>query len=130
MPSNGFSQPNAGDLQEAGKYSCEQSRGRLNLRDMKHSVKYLLNSASIYFCFKNKFSIIVVLAIIVGPNYKFICVDGGAEKVRDKEKNKANELLYLRLKALPGQNLTTPHCLKGYEALANCINSSPLIELY
>lgn len=95
--------------------------------DGKHvTVKCPPNSGSTYYCYKNKFSI--VLLSIVGPDYKFICVDvGGYGKNSDGgileesimgQRLKNNELCLPKPKRLPGQNMCTPHCLVGDEAFS------------
>lgn len=95
--------------------------------DGKHvTVKCPSNSGSTYFCYKNKFS--MVLLSIVGPDYKFICVDvGGYGKNSDGgileesvlgQRLKINKLNFPTPKCLPGQQLQTPHCLVGDEAFS------------
>lgn len=95
--------------------------------DGKHvTIKCPPNSGSTYFCYKSKFSIVPLS--IVGPDYKFICVDVGGYgknsdgRILDESQMgkmlKTNTLNLPKPKPLPGQQLTTPHCLVGDEAFS------------
>lgn len=82
-------------------------------------LKYLLHNGTLYFCFKQKFS--VMLLTIVDPNYTFIFIDVGCYR---KEKNDTifqrffylfyhkfvnNQLNIYRPKPLPGRHQPVPH---------------------
>ena len=83
-------------------------------------------TGSNYWCYLNKFSL--VLMAIVGPDYKFICVDiGGYGKNSDGgifEVSNMGRRLKMNLMNvpepthLPGQNEPCPHVLIGDEAFA------------
>lgn len=93
--------------------------------DGKHiTIKCPNNSGSTHFCYLKKFSI--VLMAIVGPDYKFICVDiGGYGKNSDggifEESNMGQRFTKGLMnvpesKNLPGTNINVPHVLIGDEA--------------
>ncbi|CAH1986898.1 unnamed protein product [Acanthoscelides obtectus] len=93
--------------------------------DGKHvTIKRPNNSGSNYWCYLHKYSI--VLMAIVGPDYKFICVDiGGFGKNSDggifETSNKRFEQNLVSVPAskfLPGQNEICSYVLIGDEAFA------------
>lgn len=95
--------------------------------DGKHvAIKCPSKSGSTYFCYKYRFSI--VLLSIVDPDYKFICVDVGGygknsdggifeESVMGRKFN-TDQLNLPEDTPLPGQKQETPYCLVGDEAFA------------
>lgn len=93
--------------------------------DGKHvQIKCPDKTGSNYWCYLNKFSI--VLMAIVGPDYKFLCIDvGGFGKNSDGgifeasnmgRRFETNQMNVPAPKALPGQNEPTPHVIIGDEA--------------
>lgn len=95
--------------------------------DGKHvTIECPSNSGSNYFCYLNKYS--MVLLAIVGPDYRFLCVDiGGYGKNSDGgifeesnmgQKFQAGLMNILQDKPLPGQYECSPHVLIGDEAFA------------
>lgn len=95
--------------------------------DGKHvTIKCPDKTGSNYWCYLNKFSI--VLLAIVGPDYKFICVDiGGFGKNSDGgifeasnmgQRFETNLMNVPKPKNLPGQNDSCPYVLIGDEAFA------------
>lgn len=95
--------------------------------DGKHvTIKCPNKTGSTYFCYLKKFSI--VLMAIVGPDYKFLCVDiGGFGKNSDggifEESNMGKKFAAGLMnvpgdKSLPGKNQPLPHVLIGDEAFA------------
>nr|XP_022902634.1 protein ALP1-like [Onthophagus taurus]XP_022911228.1 protein ALP1-like [Onthophagus taurus] len=95
--------------------------------DGRHvTIKCPNRTGSNYFCYLNKFSI--VLMAIVDPYYKFICVDiGGFGKNSDGgifeasnmgQRFEANLINVPNHTPLPGQNEPCPHVLIGDEAFA------------
>lgn len=95
--------------------------------DGKHvTIKCPGKTGSNFFCYLKKFSI--VLIAIVGPDYKFLCIDvGGFGKNSDggifEESNMgkrfaAGTMNVPRDKNLPGTNQPVPHVLIGDEAFA------------
>lgn len=95
--------------------------------DGKHvTIKCPNKSGSNFFCYLKKFSI--VLMAIVGPDYKFLCVDiGGFGKNSDSgifdasnmgKKFEQSQINVPKDKNLPGQNETCPYVLIGDEAFA------------
>lgn len=95
--------------------------------DGKHiTIKCPNKTGSNHFCYLNKFSI--VLMAIVGPDYRFICVDiGGYGKNSDGgifdssnmgQRFEAGLMNIPKDKPLPGQNESCSHVLIGDEAFA------------
>ncbi|XP_063925016.1 uncharacterized protein LOC135138913 isoform X2 [Zophobas morio] len=95
--------------------------------DGKHvTIKCPQKSGSNYFCYLKKFSI--VLMAIVGPDYKFLCVDiGGFGKNSDSGifeasnmgmKCELGQMNFPQDKNLPGQTEPCPHVFIGDEAFA------------
>lgn len=93
--------------------------------DGKHiTIKCPNKTGSNHFCYLNKFSI--VLLAIVGPDYRFICVDiGGYGKNSDGgifdssnmgQRFEAGLMNIPKDKPLPGQNESCSHVLIGDEA--------------
>lgn len=93
--------------------------------DGKHvTIKCPANTGSNYWCYLHKFS--MVLMAIVGPDYKFICVDiGGFGKNSDGgifevsnmgKKFEENMMNVPASKNLPGKNEPCPHVVIGDEA--------------
>lgn len=92
--------------------------------DGKHvTIKCPQRSGSMYFSYLKKFSI--VLLAIVGPDYKFICIDvGGYGKNSDSgifdesvmgRKFENEQFALPAAKSLPNQTATTPYVLIGDE---------------
>lgn len=95
--------------------------------DGKHvTIKCPDKSGSNYWCYQHKFSL--VLMAIVGPDYKFLCVDiGGYGKNSDGgilemshmgQRFEHNSMNVPNPIHLPGQNEPCPHVLVGDEAFA------------
>lgn len=93
--------------------------------DGKHvTIKCPNNTGSQHFCYLKKFS--VVLTAIVGPDYKFLCVDiGGYGKNSDGgifeqstmgKKFESVTFSVPQENPLPGQHKPVPHVLIGNEA--------------
>jgi hypothetical protein len=110
-----------------GYYKMWQLLNCIGSIDGKHvTIKCPSKSGSNYFCYLKKFSI--VLLSIVGPDYKFLCVDiGGYGKKSDGgvleqsvmgQKLEAGALNIPNDKNLPGQNVPAPYVIIGDEAFA------------
>lgn len=95
--------------------------------DGKHvTIKCPPKSGSNYYCYLNKFSL--VLMAIVGPEYKFICVDiggygknsdGGIFEVSNMGQRFEKKTMNIpEDKNLPGQNTLCPNVLIGDEGFA------------